>query len=206
VCEPLRSFGFRAELAFVLYLSTPRERMSWWHRLTGGSSERDGSARVTDYLAEAIDLEARGDFANALTSYRLALRQRPDDPKVLQNIAIAFSKTAQPEEAIRHYRRALELEPALSGAHYGLAFLLLKRSDTAGCAAHLEAFLRTSRRDGDAARFVAHAERTLASLSGAAPGPDDLNGAHDSSGWSEDHADSSMRNRDTGPAEPGPGR
>jgi tetratricopeptide (TPR) repeat protein len=182
--------------------------MSWWHRLTGGSSERDGSARVSDYLAEAIDLEARGDFANALTSYRLALRQRPDDPKVLQNIAIAFSKTAQPEEAIRHYRRALELEPALSGAHYGLAFLLLKRSDTAGCAAHLEAFLRTTKRDGDAARFVAHAERTLAALSGAAPVPDDMNGAHDSGGWSDDHddADSSMRNRNTGPAEPGPGR
>ncbi len=187
--------------------------MSWWQRLTGGSSERDGSPRATDYLAEAIDLEARGDYANALTSYRLALRQRPDDPKVLQNIAIAFSKTSQPEEAIRAYRRALELEPALSGAHYGLAFLLLKRADTAGCAAHLEAFLRTTRRDGDAARFVAHAERTLASLSGAAPMPDDThtNGADDEqSEWSDPsvngHADRSRGGYNSGPAEPGPGR
>ncbi len=180
--------------------------MSWWHRLTGGSSERDGSSRSTDYLAEAIDLEARGDFANALTSYRLALRQRPDDPKVLQNIAIAFSKTAQPEEAIRHYRRALELEPSLSGAHYGLAFLLLKRSDRAGCAAHLEAFLRTTRRDDASTRFIAHAERTLASLSGAAPEADDLATSQSNSTWGVDSDHASPSQRSAGPAEPEPGR
>jgi tetratricopeptide (TPR) repeat protein len=183
--------------------------MSWWHRLTGGTPGRDGSSRAPNYLAEAIDLEARGDYSNALTSYRLALRERPDDPRVLQNIAIAFSKTAQPEEAIRHYRRALEIEPSLAGAHYGLAFLLLKRAETAGCAAHLEAFLRTTKRDAESAAFVAHAERTLAALTGEAPGPDDLAPtARD--GWLDDHAhpddDPSFTDRNTGPAEPGPGR
>ena len=99
--------------------------MTWWRRLVGGSSGRD--PRPTDFLAEALDLESRGDYANALTSYRLALRERPDDPGVLQNIAIAFSKTGQPEEAVRTYRRALQLDADLQGAHYGLAFLLLKR-------------------------------------------------------------------------------
>lgn len=185
--------------------------MSWWQRITGGSSERAGSSRTTDYLAEAIDLEARGDFANALTSYRLALRQRPDDPKVLLNIAIAFSKTSQPEEAIRSYRRALELQPALSGAHYGLAYLLLKRSDSAGCAAHLEAFLRTTRRDGESARFVAHAERTLASLSGEATSVDDAaTTASDATRWAQPAErvapDAGVRRENAGPTEPGPGR
>lgn len=180
--------------------------MSWWHRLTGGSSGRDGSSRAPNYLAEAIELEARGDYANALTSYRLALRERPDDPKVLQNIAIAFSKTGQPEEAIRHYRRALEIEPSLAGAHYGLAFLLLKRQETAGCAAHLEAFLRTTRRDGDSAAFVAHAERTLAALSGEAPGPDDLPST-DATTWQQAEGDDGWSDAlDAGPAEPGSGR
>lgn len=137
--------------------------MNWLRRLVGGSSGRDG--RQPDFLAEALDLEARGDYANALTSYRLALRERPDDLRVLQNIAIAFSKTGQPEEAIRTYRRALQLDPDLAGAHYGLAFLLLKRGDTAHAAMHLEGFLRTSHPgDADAAKFRAHAERTLAML------------------------------------------
>ena len=134
--------------------------MTWWRRLTGGTSGRE--SRPTDFLAEALDLEARGDFSSALTSYRLALREHPDDLRVLQNIAIAFSKTGQPEEAIRAYRKALQIDPDLAGAHYGLAFLLLKRSDTAHAGMHLEAFLRHSTETDDASqRFRAHAQRTL---------------------------------------------
>ena len=137
--------------------------MTWWRRLVGGSSGRDG--RQPDFLNEALDLESRGDFANALTSYRLALREHPDDLHVLQNIAIAFSKTGQPEEAIRTYRRALQLAPDLAGAHYGLAFLLLKRGDTAHAGMHLESYLRVSDgSDANAAKFRTHAERTLAML------------------------------------------
>ena len=86
-------------------------------------------------------LERQGDYDAALTSYRLALRDRPNDTKILQNMAIAFTKTRRPEEAIRCYRRALEIDPDLSGAHYGLAFLLLKRGDRPGAEQHLEAFL-----------------------------------------------------------------
>ncbi len=166
--------------------------MTWWRRLVGGSSGRD--SRQPDFLAEALDLEARGDYANALTSYRLALREHPDDLRVLQNIAIAFSKTGQPEEAIRTYRRALQIDPDLAGAHYGLAFLLLKRGDTAHTGMHLEAFLRTtSPTDPASAKFRAHAERTLAELASMSDAhPDaahdadhdghDGHGAHDSKG------------------------
>lgn len=142
--------------------------MTWWRRLTGGTSGR--GARPTDFLAEALELESRGDYSNALTSYRLALRERPDDLRVLQNIAIAFSKTNQPEEAIRTYRRALQIDPNLAGAHYGLAFLLLKRNDTVHAGMHLESFLRNSTEtDSRAARFRAHAQQTLDSLRGIAP-------------------------------------
>lgn len=139
--------------------------MTWWRRLVGGTSGRE--THPTDFLAEALELESRGDFANALTSYRLALRERPDDLRVLQNIAIVFSKTSQPEEAIRSYRRALQLAPDLAAAHYGLAFLLLKRGDTAHAAMHLEAFLRSSK-EGDAAtaKFREHATNTLNKLKG----------------------------------------
>lgn len=138
--------------------------MSWWNRLLGGSSEREAT-RPVDFLAEAIELEKRGDYGNALTSYRLALRERPDDLQVLQNMAIAFSRTAQPEEAIRSYRRALQIDPELAGAHYGLAYLLLKRGDTAHAALHLEGFLRNNTgTDGASAKFRTHAEQTLLEL------------------------------------------
>ena len=137
--------------------------MTWWRRLVGGSSDR--STPPPDFLAEALDLEARGDIPNALTSYRLALRERPDDLRVLLNMAIAFSRTGQPEEAIRSYRRALEVDGAQAGAHYGLAFLLLKRGRTDEAAEHLAAYLdTTSADDPGTTKFRAHAERTLAAL------------------------------------------
>lgn len=138
--------------------------MSWWSRLLGGKSKTDPSARRVDYLSEAIALERQGDFDAALTSYRLALRDRPNDPKILQNIAIAYSRTGRLEDAIRSYRRALQVAPELSGAHYGLAFLLLKRGDRAGAMSHLDAFLSRPPANAEMERWVKHAEQTLTAL------------------------------------------
>jgi Tfp pilus assembly protein PilF len=138
--------------------------MSWWSRLVGGKSERDPKPQRLDYLSEALMLEKQGDYDAALTSYRLALRDKPDDYRVLQNMAIAFSKTGRQDEAIRAYTRALEVNPALSGAHYGLAFLHLKRGDTPKAVHHLEAFLSIPPTTGDAERWVRHARQTLDEL------------------------------------------
>ena len=152
--------------------------MSWWSRLTGGKPDRELKPQRLDYLSEALALERQGDYAAALTSYRLALRDKPDDHKVLQNMAIAFSRTGQLDDAIRCYRRALELRPTLSGAHYGLAFLLLKRGETAVAVEHLETFLATPPASGETERWVRHARETLAQIRGehgtaGEPAPDD---------------------------------
>jgi Flp pilus assembly protein TadD len=143
--------------------------MSWWSRLLGGKSRNDG--RPVDYLSEAIALERQGDFDAALTSYRLALRANPNDAKILQNIAIAYSRTGRLEDAIRSYRRALEVAPEQLGAHYGLAFLLLKRGDRAGAMTHLDAFLAQPATDGEMERWVRHAEQTLTALRSGADAP-----------------------------------
>src|SRR5919206_4508044 len=135
--------------------------MSWWSRLIGGKSESDLKPQRLDYLSEALALERQGDYDAALTSYKLALRDRPNDPRILQNMAIAYSRIGQLDEAIRAYRRALELDPQLSGAHYGLAFLLLKRGDTTGAEEHLSAFLANPPRSAEAERWIRHARQTL---------------------------------------------
>ena len=144
--------------------------MSWWSRLLGGKSERRPQPKRLDYLNEALALERQGDYDAALTSYRLALRDHPNDPKILQNMAIAHSRTGRMDDAIRCYRRALELAPELSGAPYGLAYLLLKRGDRAGAMQHLEAFLAKPPSGAEADRWVQHAQLTLGELrSGSAP-------------------------------------
>jgi tetratricopeptide (TPR) repeat protein len=137
--------------------------MSWWRRLTGKDDQKLKRQRL-DYLSEALALERQGDLDAALTSYRLALRDRPNDVRVLENMAIAFSKQGRTDEAVRAYRRALEIEPKLSGAHYGLAFLLLKRSEVDDAAFHLEAFLMDPPADSDAQRWIQHARHTLSEL------------------------------------------
>ena len=150
--------------------------MSFWDRLTGGKPKP--TTDNLDYLNEALALERQGDYDAALTSYRLALRDQPNDHRVLQNMAIAFTKTGRVDEAIRCYRRALELKPSLSGAHYGLAFLLIKRGDYDAAASHLTAFLEAPPKSAEAERWVRHARQTLAEI--RAEG--DADGAGDGTG------------------------
>ncbi len=136
--------------------------------MIGGKSDSHLKPQRLDYLNEALALERQGDYDAALTSYRLALRDHPNDPRILQNMAIAYSKTSRQEEAIRCYKRALELAPNLAGAHYGLAFLLLKRRDLMGAEEHLESFLASPPSSPDADRWVRHAEQTLQRLKSGA--------------------------------------
>ena len=89
--------------------------MSFWKRLLGRDSKVDVRPQRLDYLNEGLALERQGDFDAALTSYRLALRDHPTDLRVLQNIAIAYSKTRQHDEAIRYYRKALEIDATATG-------------------------------------------------------------------------------------------
>lgn len=137
--------------------------MGFFRRLFGRGRD-DLRPQRLDYLNEALALERQGDYDAALTSYRLALRDHPNDPRVLQNMAIALTKTNRIDEAIRYYRRALENDAHLAGAHYGLAFLLLKRGDTEGAARHLKVFLDRPPRGPDADKWITHAHATLERL------------------------------------------
>jgi tetratricopeptide (TPR) repeat protein len=75
-----------------------------------------------------------------------------------------LSKIGRIEEAIRAYRKALDIDSSLSGAHYGLAFLLIKRGESQFAVKHLKAFLAHAPAGPDAERWVAHAQATLDQL------------------------------------------
>jgi tetratricopeptide (TPR) repeat protein len=135
--------------------------MSLWQRLFGSGSQPDLRPQRLDYLNEGLALERQGDFPAALTSYRLALRDDPNDIRVLQNIAIAYSKTGQHDEAIRFYRKALEIDDSLGGAHYGVAFLLLRRGENDAAAMHLSRFLAQPPKGPEGQKWVEHARQTL---------------------------------------------
>src|ERR1041385_6617451 len=150
--------------------------MSLWRKLFGSETEAPAGAPARghrlDYVNEALALERQGGYEGGLTSSPLPPRGRPArrppaDVRLLQNIAILYSKTAQPEEAIRYYRKALEIDHELPGAHYGLAFLLVKRGNLPEAAAHLREFLARPLLGADAEKWVRHAEGTLREVEAA---------------------------------------
>lgn len=140
--------------------------MAWW-KFWSAEPERDAAS---DYYEEGVALMGRELYHEALTSFRLALREKPDDPATHEQIAVCYTHIGVQEEAVRSYRRALELRPGSPSAHYGLAFLLLRAGDRDGAARHLEAFLSHARPGREEERHLAHARRTLSRLAAGTPG------------------------------------
>ena len=120
--------------------------------------------RRVDYYDEGLELLSDGKFHEALTSFRLALKEAPGDPVVLQQIAIAYTRIGMTEEAAKTYRHVLKSKPDAAGAHYGLAFLYLRGEQPQEAVRHLRAFLANAPDGSDASEHVNHARSTLAQL------------------------------------------
>lgn len=135
--------------------------MSWWSTLF---SRGNDSPQSVDYYAEGVQLLRSGHYHEAVTSFRLALREDPNDAAVLQQIAIAYTRIGMTDEAARTYRTVLQNDPGASGAHYGLAFLLLRDGQHDEAVRHLRTFLEVAPRTAEATRHIEHARSTLAEL------------------------------------------
>lgn len=132
--------------------------MTWW-KIWG----REG-VETPDFYEEGVSLAQQELYHDALTSFRLALKHNPDDPATLEQMAVAYTHIGQHTEAVRSYSRALDIRPKSPSAHYGLAFLLLRRGAEIEATRHLEAFLTHARSDREEGRQVVHAQRTLERL------------------------------------------
>lgn len=122
------------------------------------------AADRVDYYREGLDLLGVGRYHEALTSFRLALRDEPGDLAVLLQIAITYTRIGMTEEAARTYQSVLEREPSASGAHYGLAFLMLREGRKEEATEHLRRFLADPPDAEEAKRHLEHARATLAEL------------------------------------------
>jgi len=143
--------------------------MANWKKLFGARDEEK-----VDYYREGLELLKVAKYHEALTSFRLALRESPNDEAASQQIAITYTRIGMTDEAKKTYRAVLERDPGASGAHYGLAFLLLRDGREAEAAQHLRAFLARPPEGPEAQRHIAHAKETLTELTGA---PSDVDGA-----------------------------
>jgi tetratricopeptide (TPR) repeat protein len=125
---------------------------------------RDDAEDAVDYYGEGLELLKKGNYHEALTSFRLALRDAPSDAAVLQQMAITYTRIGLTDEAIRTYRNVLARSSDASGAHYGLAFLLLREGRKDQAIEHLRMFLASPPSDHHAAPHIEHAQKTLEEL------------------------------------------
>lgn len=142
--------------------------MSWWKFW----QEEEVAGEDPDYYAEGVALVRQERYHEALTSFRLALRERPDDASPLEQMGVVYTRIGMTDEAVKAYRKALERKPDSPGAHYGLGFLLLNRGRHEEASHHLMRFLECAPAQEEASRHVEHAEETLEQLrSGTGTGP-----------------------------------
>lgn len=133
--------------------------MPWWKFWEG-----EGGEKAPDYYEEGVALTEAERYHEALTSFRLALRESPDDVATIEQMAVAYTRIGLTDDAIKSYRKALELHPGRPAPHYGLAFLLLRRGEEREAESHLRAFLRSAESGEAPARNVEHARSTLERL------------------------------------------
>jgi len=72
-------------------------------------------------------LQARGELAEAMKHYGLALRLRPEDATVNNAFAAANMAAGHPEAAIKYLEAALRSRPDIFDAHYNLGTALAMR-------------------------------------------------------------------------------
>jgi Flp pilus assembly protein TadD len=134
--------------------------MSWWKFW---EDDGDDVEESPDYYGEGLGLVREERYHEALTAFRLALREDPEDASPLEQMGVVYTRIGMTDEAIKAYRRALEREPDSPAAHYGVGFLLLKRGREEEAGEHLEAFLENAP-PAAADDHVRHARETLDGL------------------------------------------
>lgn len=71
----------------------------------------DAAPPTKTQLQFGVEMAQRGLWSEALFRFRQAEAQRPDDPRVLNNMAIAYEALGQFENALQRYQDALKADP-----------------------------------------------------------------------------------------------
>ncbi len=140
-----------------------------WRKIWDGIGRRRQDQ--PDFYLEGVELVEQELYHDALTSFRLSLKYNPRHPATLEQMAVVYTHIGLTDDAVRAYTAALEERPRSSAAHYGLAFLLLRRGAEHEATRHLQEFLNNARGDREEARHLEHARRTLRRLGAPVPEP-----------------------------------
>ena len=79
--------------------------------LSGCASTSKDAATAADQKAYGARMAQRGFWREALFRFERATKLAPDDPEILNNLAVASEAVGETARALAAYKRALELRP-----------------------------------------------------------------------------------------------
>jgi tetratricopeptide (TPR) repeat protein len=77
----------------------------------GCASSPEAATHAADQKAYGAKMAQRGFWREALFRFERASRLAPDDPEILNNLAVACEATGETARALAAYKKALELRP-----------------------------------------------------------------------------------------------
>lgn len=79
--------------------------------LSGCASKPEAATGAANQKAYGAKMAQQGFWREALFRFERASRLAPDDPEILNNLAVACEATGETARALAAYKRALELKP-----------------------------------------------------------------------------------------------
>jgi tetratricopeptide (TPR) repeat protein len=87
----------------------------------GGAAGASRQDSINAELARAIQLHQSGHFEEAISQYRLFLKEQPGNFIALANLGAALAHEGRYQEAIAEYEKALKISPGNPGVEFNLA-------------------------------------------------------------------------------------
>lgn len=124
-------------------------------------------AAQTDPGQVAYSLEREGKLDEAEQAWSALARQFPGNPEPLAHMGLIESKRARYPDAIKHYRKAMALNPAMPGLRLNLGLALFKNGDYHQAIADLEPLRKTHPEDQQLTILIGMSQYALGHFSDA---------------------------------------
>ena len=117
------------------------------------AAEAPGAADPTLHARFGFLLQISGDRTSARSEYQAALRQNPDEPSALSNLAVLEATAGHPQQALILLERLIANDPTQTSAGLNLAFIACRLNDQARAAETLVTLARYNPDDPALAAF-----------------------------------------------------
>lgn len=105
---------------------------------------------VRDFNADGIYLYQKGDFVRAKETFEFALKQKPEDPNLLYNLAQCHDQLGENQKAEEVYRLCLQKDPNHPSAQHSLARLLMLEGRRGEATKTIETWLASQPKSAEA--------------------------------------------------------